>query len=217
MSRRNSQQQPNLNDPLKGWVSESWTAQQGPERRPSYKLMKTPVRPTNGASPNEPSPIGNPVLNPFSSPQTGRPPRSPPISRPGSPSETVGSHDGSTVGKVIIGKGITLSGDILECEYVVIAGTYFGIVEANVVVLEVGCTFKGAIVAEKLTIAGCIDATSVVCTQHLHLRSTCKGAVDVLEYNTMDMEPCARITGKIIHRPNMTFSNIVKLKNSGTT
>lgn len=118
------------------------------------------------------------------------------------------------VGKVVIGKGVALSGDIVECESVVIAGAFSGRVEANTVVLQYGCTFKGAIVAERLTVGGFIDASTVICTQHLTLRSTCEGSVGSLEYNTMDMEPSARISGKLIHSPNLTFSNIVTLKDS---
>ena len=168
-----------------------------------------PVRPA-GQAPN-PVNVAKPPVMPPRAPDLVRPsePLRPPVppSRPGEP-PVVRSEIDPEARKLIVGRGITLSGEITSCEKLIIEGS----VEANlsnchdVDIAESGL-FKGSASIDEAEIRGRFEGTLTV-RKRLLIRAT--GRVSgTIRYGQIEIECGGQISGEVQAQPEGDLLNEV--------
>jgi cytoskeletal protein CcmA (bactofilin family) len=133
-----------------------------------------------------------------SDPAPHLPPRLPAASGPSAPGPAVvlaPRREGADVRRLIVGREISLSGEISACDELIVEGN----VEANLTgshdlrISETGL-FKGSATVEEADIRGRFEGTLV--TRRLIIRSTAKVAGGV-RYEQLQIERGGRIEGKV--------------------
>jgi cytoskeletal protein CcmA (bactofilin family) len=149
----------------------------------SAKLRQAPQVPGRGG----PAPFHPDVPN-RPAPQPYNPPPAP---------EQVG-RDGGESKRLTVGRDITLSGEILDCERLTVEGTVHAkLSSARLLEISKGGQFHGAVNIENAEIAGTFEGELTVRNRlHIHASGRVFGKV---RYGQLEVERGGRLTGDIAH------------------
>lgn len=128
-----------------------------------------------------------------------------------------GASNGSGEGRrLVISEGITMSGEITACDYLVIEGTVEASLQGSRVleVTDTG-TFYGSVEIDEATIAGRFEG-EIVCNGRLTIKST--GVVTgSISYRELQVEAGAEIDGKLGPLKSASGSSAQKGGSAGAT
>lgn len=144
--------------------------------------------------PLPPVPAGRGVTPPFHPDVPNRP--ATPYTPPPAP-ETVG-RDGGESKRLTVGRDISLAGEILDCERLVVEGTVKAkLSNARLIEIAKGGQFHGTVNIENAEIAGTFEGELVVRNRlHVHASGRIFGKV---RYGQLEVERGGRLTGDIAH------------------